>query len=180
MPTGIFIRTKEHKRKIGEISKQNWQNPEYREMMGRVISMAKKGKPSGKKGKLYKFKSFEERHQVRLERGRKCYRKHIEQRRFYYRQLDCKRRNIGGKHNYKQWLKLKKRYNSVCQICRKKEPEIKLTEDHIIPISKWNEWIKNHPEIVYQCNDIDNIQPLCFPCNMRKFNHILETIGFMP
>jgi len=29
MPTGIYIRTKEHNRKVGLASKRNWRNPKY-------------------------------------------------------------------------------------------------------------------------------------------------------
>ena len=119
-----------------------------------------------------KYETEEERHQAKLADGRKCYKKHIEKRRFYYRQLDCKRRNIGGKHSYKQWLALKKKCDFTCQICGKREPIITLAEDHIIPISKWNQWIKKHSEIAYQCNDIENIQPLCGRCNAKKWNKI--------
>jgi len=120
-----------------------------------------------------KYNTKEELHQANLASGRKCYRKHIEQRRFYYRELNCKRRNVGGKHSYGDWREMKEKYNYTCQICGKKEPEITLTEDHIIPISRWNEWIKEHSEITYQCNDIENIQPLCGKCNGWKWGKIL-------
>jgi len=142
------------------------------QIIGKAISKGKMGKPSGKKGKS-KYKTKEEKHQANLTSGRKCYQNHLEQRRFYYRQLDCKRRNIGGKHTFKDWQNLKKKYKYTCQMCGVKEPKITLTEDHIIPISKWKRWIKKHSEITYQCNDIKNIQPLCGSCNIKKFNHIM-------
>ncbi len=61
-----------------------------------------------------------------------------------------------GFHTYDEWILLKKKYNFTCPSCGKSEPEIKLTEDHIIPI------VKNGS------NNIDNIQPLCFRCNRIK------------
>ena len=70
-----------------------------------------------------------------------------------------KTKGNGGTHTLEEWNKLKKRYLYRCAICKKKK---KLTRDHITPISKGG------------TNDIGNIQPLCRPCNSKKFNHILE------
>lgn len=56
-----------------------------------------------------------------------------------------------------EWNWLKDIYNHTCYGCMKKEPEIKLTVDHKIPLSKGGN------------NALDNIQPLCWPCNRKKF-----------
>jgi 5-methylcytosine-specific restriction endonuclease McrA len=71
-------------------------------------------------------------------------------------------KNNGGMHTLQQWLQMKKDYNNVCPCCLKKEPEIVLTVDHIIPISKGG------------TNDIENIQPLCRMCNLLKNYKIIE------
>lgn len=71
-------------------------------------------------------------------------------------------RGAEGKHTYKEWENLKKQFDYTCQMCFKKEPEIKLTRDHIIPISKGGN------------NYISNIQPLCGSCNSRKKDKILH------
>jgi len=133
-------------------------------------SFLKRIKNIGKNNRKYSTK--EERHQADLESGRKCYKKHIKKRRFYYKQLGHQRRNAGGSHTLIEWELLKKQYGYTCPSCGKSEPEIRLTEDHIIPISKWNKWIKKHPEINYECNDIQNIQPLCGSCNCKKHNKL--------
>jgi hypothetical protein len=65
-----------------------------------------------------------------------------------------------GSHTFGEWELLKKQYNYTCPICNRKEPNIKLTEDHIIPLSKGGS------------NWIENIQPLCRSCNSRKGNRI--------
>ena len=73
--------------------------------------------------------------------------------------LNHKRRSMEkGKFSVKEWEILKKQYNDTCPCCKKSEPEIKLTIDHIIPISKGG------------LNEINNIQPLCSQCNFVKNN----------
>jgi len=62
----------------------------------------------------------------------------------------------GGHHTEQQWEFLKGAYNYTCKMCNRKEPEIKLTKDHIIPIRHGGN------------NDIQNIQPLCRSCNSKK------------
>jgi 5-methylcytosine-specific restriction endonuclease McrA len=71
----------------------------------------------------------------------------------------------GRKHTLetrKKWELLKKQYGYTCPMCGKKEPKIKLTEDHIIPLSKGGS------------DYIENIQPLCVSCNTKKYTKIIK------
>ncbi len=78
----------------------------------------------------------------------------------FTQRLRRKRKSLnGGSHTKHEWEELKMRNNYTCLICRRKEPEIKLTRDHILAISKGGS------------DDITNIQPLCTRCNQSKFTN---------
>lgn len=58
-----------------------------------------------------------------------------------------------GTHTKAEWLELKHRVGR-CVACG--VDDVELTKDHIIPISRGG------------CDCIQNIQPMCQPCNTRK------------
>jgi len=72
-------------------------------------------------------------------------------------------KNIINDLTLNDWLKIKKAQDYKCAYCGEKEPEIKLTMDHIIPLSKKGHHTKN------------NIQGLCCSCNSKKNNRIDST-----
>lgn len=75
---------------------------------------------------------------------------------FMEKQREIRKQKNGGSHAFSEWKNLKKQCNFTCQMCGKREPEIKLTQDHIIPLIKGGD------------NSIKNIQPLCSICNSKK------------
>lgn len=66
----------------------------------------------------------------------------------------------GGKFTLEEWKQMKKDCNYTCPECHKSEPEIKLTIDHKIPLTRGGKHEK------------ENIQPLCSRCNTIKGNKI--------
>ena len=74
----------------------------------------------------------------------------------------AKKKKAEGSHIFRDWESLKKQYGYTCPACKKSESEIKLTEDHIIPLSKEGS------------DYITNIQPLCKSCNSKKHTKIIK------
>jgi len=68
----------------------------------------------------------------------------------------ARKKRAVGTYTFNEWATLKAKYNNTCLRCGRKEPEIKLTADHVVPLSKGGD------------NYISNIQPLCHSCNSSK------------
>jgi 5-methylcytosine-specific restriction endonuclease McrA len=109
--------------------------------------------------------------------GRNSYERHAEARRKYsleYYKLhpeksvaaNNRRRALKlaseGSHTEDEWEQLKAFYDYQCLQCGKKEPDIKLTRDHVIPLTQGG------------TDFIDNIQPLCVRCNSKKNNKHID------
>ncbi|HEX9838706.1 MAG TPA: HNH endonuclease [Anaerolineales bacterium] len=118
-----------------------------------------------------------ERRQQNLEHyreiGRKSRENHAEERNAYQREYGKANRDkltlytnnrrarkleAEGSHTDEEWQELKAFYNYKCLGCGKQEPDIKLTRDHVIPLTQGG------------TDAINNIQPLCALCNSKK-NH---------
>ena len=109
--------------------------------------------------------------------GRNSYDRHAEERRKYsleYYKLhpeksvaaNNRRRALKyaseSTHTEEEWLELKALYNFKCLRCGAQEPDIKLTRDHVIPLTQGGS------------DSIDNVQPLCVRCNSKKNNKHID------
>jgi 5-methylcytosine-specific restriction endonuclease McrA len=158
------LMSEETKKKLSEakLGKKLWPNGRvFSDETKRKISESKKGKPSGRKG-IPTTKTTRQK----ISLGVQTYFKKVNPNYEYVLSTKTRQgnkrvrrlriRNNGGTHTVEQWLALKAKYNFVCLGCGLKEPEIKLTRDHIIAVSAGG------------TDDISNIQPLCNKCNASK------------
>ena len=78
------------------------------------------------------------------------------------RRRRARKMGADGQHTRSDFLYLVETYQNRCLACLEIFPTSKLTEDHVVPLSRGgSDWI-------------ENIQPLCLPCNARKFNHTAD------
>jgi 5-methylcytosine-specific restriction endonuclease McrA len=90
-----------------------------------------------------------------------------------------RKKQVGGSYTLEQWEALKEEFNNRCANCGKQKT---LEADHIVPVSHWStffgDWVALGL-IKYQCNDIENIQPLCRDCNVQKSDMFSTEDGFI-
>ena len=125
--------------------KSEWDKKNYKENICKIRERVKNYKRNNKE-KISKL-------------NRKYRKENPEKVAFSLKRARLMRRKAEGSHTLKEWQDLKAYYGNTCLRCKKPEPQIKLTEDHIISI------INNGTD------DIDNIQPLCRSCNSSKNSH---------
>lgn len=147
MPKGIYKRNKE---KLSQAVRGE-KNPNWK---GGITSDYKKW--HRKQSAKWRKKNPEKVNVINRRYYKKWASKNRGRLRQKYRLRHYREKSAPGSHTLGEWELLKKQYGYCCPSCGKCEPEIKLTEDHIVPIIKGGS------------NYIENIQPLCRSCNCSK------------
>lgn len=96
------------------------------------------------------------------QRNKERYQKNPEQRAVYTHARRARERKADGRFTPSEWRAIKRKYGNRCLCCGKKPPQVKLTPDHVIPLSRGGS------------NGIDNIQPLCLTCNLQKATKVID------
>jgi len=144
MTSGVYIRSKSTKEKISKWHKGRKLSEKHRKKISAGLQLAIK---EGRRKSMVGSGNHAWRGGISLNDGYKDKRK-----KFY---------GTVGSHTNGEWELLKKQYGYTCPSCGIGEPETKLTEDHIIPLSKGGS------------DYIENIQPLCKMCNCKKYNKVI-------
>lgn len=183
MPSGVYIRTEEHKRKSSEaaingdtgkykrtvehrrITSESMKGIKFSEERKRNISKARKGIQFSDEHK----RKLSERNKKRTGNRAFNWKGGLSKNKEYMNWCWGKRKRLkkvlsknDSFHTFEEWSLLKEQYGFICLACNRSEPEIKLTEDHIVPLSKGGS------------DDIENIQPLCQSCNSKKFTKTIK------
>ncbi len=142
-----------HKKEISENKKKYWEANRETLRIKNKEHYRKRRDERLTKQKIY----AENTKDHKKEYDRKYRKLNKTKRSFWNNSRRVRKLNAGGFHSINDWEILKAQYNWTCPSCKKQEPIIFLTRDHIIPIVKGGS------------DNIENIQPLCKSCNSKKY-----------
>ena len=122
----------------------------------RKVALEEWRKANPERVKAYRRKEYENNRERYAESAAAWKKDNPQKRKQISRTYKAKRKGweANGYDSEQDWIDLLGRYGNICLCC--KRDDVPLTQDHIVPLSKGG------------TNTIDNIQPLCGPCNSSK------------
>ena len=163
MPSGVYKRTEYHRNAFKVPHRPHKRQSPSKETKDK-ISLGLQGDKNWNYGKMGQFSHSWKGGFDRKKYNKESLKNNYEKKLWHNRKRRIMKTGNGGSHTLGDWETLKAQYNWTCPCCKKVEPQIKLTEDHIIPVSKGGS------------DNIENIQPLCKSCNCRKHDKIKSFI----
>lgn len=132
-----------------------WNNPDYIKSYMKEYAEKNKDRLGAKK------REYQNSHKDIKLKAQKKYRKtHKDYIAFVSRVR--RQRIYSAEFNQEEWESIKAKYGFICLCCKRKEPDIKLEMDHVIPLSAGG----------LHC--LSNIQPLCRSCNASKGTRYID------
>jgi len=126
-------------------------NSEHKSVIAKIVKAWEQANPGKVLEKQRKYQN--NNREVCRARCRAYQKTHPEVFRAKAHKRETAKTKAGGSYTVAEWKSLCKAAGYKCLDCGKRE---KLTADHVMPISKGG------------TSNIDNIQPLCLPCNIKK------------
>mgnify|MGYP001560331055 FL=1 len=172
MPKGVYphkpISEEQKKKQSATIKRLIAEGKFFTPERNRKISLAKMGNTCGRfnKGKIHSEQSRKNMSEAHKGSKSNLWKGGISSVPGYKAFHSTKRKalleGVLGSYTLTEWVQLKVKYGFMCLCCKQVEPEVRLTVDHIIPLSKGGS------------NSIENIQPLCGSCNSRKLTKTID------
>ena len=159
-----YLRVLKPRRKVNiEKTQRLWREWYQRNRLRRIFYQKKQDEKKGKAFMIKKSHDIYMRHRKKRITNAVAYMKdHPELSQTIKARRRARKLKNGGNFFLGDWWKIKKKFDYQCLKCGKKEPKIKLTIDHVIPLKLGGR------------NSKENIQPLCFNCNCSKGVKIMD------
>jgi 5-methylcytosine-specific restriction endonuclease McrA len=152
-------RIKKYKKEHPEKTRE--QNAEYRRTHNEEIVQynVQYRKEHAEELAQYNAKYYKEHPEEYKERLNKWRKENPERAKIQMHTRRTRKTQAGGSFTKEEWEALCNKYDNKCLDCGKRR---KLVPDHVIPVAKGG------------TSNIDNIQPLCGPCNSKKATRIVD------
>jgi 5-methylcytosine-specific restriction endonuclease McrA len=171
------IRTQEHQRFLARQEECRALDRRYRETHREEIRVRERERYlAHKEEQKLSTRKYKETHQEQLKEQNRKYRAthrgkinerfkkyklaHPEIFAIHHARRRARKLGCDGSHTAEEWKKLKAASGNKCLACGR--TDVKLTQDHIIPL------------VLGGSDNISNIQPLCQSCNCKKHTKVID------